>query len=111
MTKHFRVTLQYPDGQTMFMGTLLAEEIIPIPTREKPSGAGNGGPPADAGERMTPPQRNYLFRLLGAQKITGKAAEEHLKKHFEVAKLSDISKAAASAYIDQLVKDQADAAS
>jgi hypothetical protein len=114
MSRTYRVTLRYPDGTAMFVGTVDAEEILEIPKRDKP--AFNGGPPSPApasntGERMTEPQKRYLFRLLGAQKVEGKAAEEHLKKYFQVARLTDIPKDAASAYIDQLVKDQKDAAS
>jgi hypothetical protein len=96
----------------MFVGTVDAEEIIEIPKRDKP--ALNGAPipsHASSGERMTEPQKRYLFRLLGAQNVEGKKAEEHLKTYFRVSRLADIPKDAASAYIDQLVKDQKDAAS
>src|SRR5262245_50602643 len=62
-----------------------------------------------AGEKMSEPQRRYLFRLLAAQKVTGKAAEDHLKSYFKVAALAAISRQAASEYIDLLVKDQKDA--
>jgi len=113
MSRTYRVTLRYPDGNAMFVGTVDAEEIVEIPRREKP--ALNGGPPAShtngGGERMTDPQKRYLFRLLGAQGVEGKKAEEHLKTYFRVPRLGDIPKDAASAYIDQLVKDQKDAAS
>jgi len=109
MATAYRVTLKYPDGTTMFMGTVHAEEIVQIPTKDRP--APNGGPSAASGERMTDPQKRYLFRLLAAQKVEGKAAEEHLKTYFRVSRLMDIPKEAASSYIDQLVKDQKDAAS
>jgi hypothetical protein len=109
MQTTYRVTLKYPDGTTMFMGTVLAEEIIQTPRQDKPSP--NGGRSAADGERMTDPQKRYLFRLLGAQGIEGKKAEEHLKTYFKVSRLSDIPKQAASIYIDELVKDQKDAAS
>jgi hypothetical protein len=107
MARTFRVTLKYPDGTTMFMGTVLAEEIIEVPTRD--SRSQNGHAQTDTGERMTGPQRNYLFRLLAGQGLSSKDAEAHLKQYFEVDKLSDISKARASTYIDQLAKDQKDA--
>jgi hypothetical protein len=107
MTRTYRVTLKYPDGTTMFTGTALAEEIIEIPAKATPSPDGN--PPRDSGERMTDPQKRYLFRLLGAQKVQGKDAESHLKTYFKVGKLGDITKAAASEYINQLVKDRKDA--
>jgi len=109
MATAYRVTLKYPDGTTMFMGTVHAEEIVQIPTKDR--SAPNGGPSAASGERMTDPQKRYLFRLLAAQKVEGKAAEEHLKTYFRVSRLMDIPKEAASSYIDQLVKDQKDAAS
>lgn len=109
MPRTYRVTLKYPDGTTMFMGTLLAEEIVEIPTRDaRPT---NGHPQPDNGERMTDPQKRYLFRLLGAQGTEGKKAEEHLKSYFRVTRLADIPKQAASEHIDSLVKDQRDAAS
>src|SRR2546428_12031172 len=107
MTKTFKVTMQYPDGNTMFPGTITAEEIIEIPAKGKPSP--NGTPPGDSVERMTDPQKRYLFRLLAAQGTTGKAAEEHLKTYFGVQRIFDIPKQAASSYIDQLAKDRRDA--
>ena len=106
--RSYRITLKYPDGTPMFMGTVHAEEIIetPRPERASPNGA-----QSDSGERMTDPQKRFLFRLLGAQGVEGKKAEEHLKTYFKVSRLTDIPKQAASIYIDQLVKDQKDAAS
>ena len=107
----YRVSLKYPDGTTMFMGTVLAEEITasepaaPATPARPPQGNG----PQDGGERMTDPQKRYLFRLLGAQNVNGKAAEEHLRKYFRVGRLADIPKAAASEYINQLVKDKEEA--
>jgi hypothetical protein len=111
VAKTFRVSLKYPDGTTMFMGTVLAEEIIQIPAPERPLAQNGAPPPADNGERMTDPQKRYLFRLLGAQGVEGRKAEDHLKSHFRVTRLADIPRADASSYIDQLVKDQKDAAS
>jgi hypothetical protein len=109
MARTFRVSLNYPDGNTMFVGTITAEEIVQIPAKpERPAGT-NGQP--DSGERMSDPQKRYLFRLLGAQGVQGKQAEEHLKSYFKVSRLADITRTAASTYIDQLVKDQKDAAS
>jgi len=106
MARTFRVTMKYPDGTTMFMGTVLAEEIIETPAKERP--APNGGPAADTDEQMTDPQRRYLFRLLAAQGIQAKKAEEHLKTYFGVGRLADVTRMAASTYIDQLVKDRKD---
>ncbi len=111
MGRTYRVTLRYPDGNAMFVGTVDAEEIIEIPKRDRPLLNGSPPPATNGGEGMTDPQKRYLFRLLAAQNIEGKAAEEHLKTYFRVARLADIPKDGASAYIDQLVKDQKDAAS
>lgn len=110
MPRTYRITLKYPDGTTMFMGTAVAEEIDEAPPKERPA-AGTNGKPADNGERMSDPQKRYLFRLLGAQGMEGKRAEEHLKSYFRVARLTDVSRAEASTYIDELVKDRQDAAS
>jgi hypothetical protein len=107
----YRVTLKYPDGTTMFMGTVHAEEVIQIPAPDKPAITNGVAAPTDNGERMTDPQKRYLFRLLGAQGVEGRKAEDHLKSHFRVARLADIPRADASSYIDELVKDQKDAAS
>ncbi len=63
----------------------------------------------DTGEKMTDPQKRYLFRLLAAQDVNGKAAEAHLREYFAVERIADISKAAASTYIDELAKARADA--
>lgn len=113
MTKTFKVMMRYPDGSTMFLGTILAEEITGVepesPTGTTPPRQGNSQP--DSGERMTDPQKRYLFRLLAAQNVNGKAAEEQLKKYFRVQRLVDIPKAAASEYINQLVKDKQEAGS
>jgi hypothetical protein len=104
--RSYRITLKYPDGTPMFMGTVHAEEIVqsPLPDRPVTNGAGK-----NSDERLTDPQRRFLFRLLAVQGIEAKRAEEHLKTYFKVARLADIPKQAASIYIDQLVKDQKDA--
>jgi hypothetical protein len=73
------------------------------PTRPQPT---NGK--ADGEAKMTDPQKRYLFRLLGAQGVQGKDAEAHLKQFFRVVNLRDITKAAASEYINQLAKDRKD---
>ena len=76
------------------------------PTR--PQAATNGAANGEA--KMTDPQKRYLFRLLGAQGVQGKDAEAHLKQYFRVLNLRDVTKAAASDYINQLAKDRKDAA-
>lgn len=98
----WKISLSYPDGSTVFIGIVRAEEITEA---SKPTlSPGQNGPTA---EKMTEPQKRYLFRLLAVQKVEGKAAEAHLKEYFGVTRLADITKAAASEYIDHLVKDQA----
>jgi hypothetical protein len=108
MATTHRITLKTADGTTLFTGMVTAAEIIETPTRSTRPAA-NGQPPADNGDRMTDPQKRYLFRLLGAQGTEGKQAEAHLKEYFGVARLTDIPKDAASKYIDQLAKDKKDA--
>jgi len=103
----FRVSLRYPDGTVMFAGTVMADEVVETPTKDVPSS--NGNPATD--ERMTDPQKRYLFRLLAAQGVEGKKAEEHLRTYFRVSRIADVTRSAASTYIDHLVKDRKDAAS
>lgn len=76
----------------------------PTPTRPQ---ATNGSAAPEA--KMTDPQKRYLFRLLGAQGVQGKDAEAHLKQYFRVVNLRDVTKNAASDYINQLAKDRKDA--
>ena len=106
MAKTYHVTLKYPDGTPMFMGIVDAEEIGKLPAKDTPSP--NGNSPAVSAEKMSEPQRRYLFRLLAAQKVTGKDAEKHLRDYFQVKALDEVSKAAASDYISQLKKDHED---
>ena len=73
----------------------------------RPQSGANGSVEGEA--KMTDPQKRYLFRLLGAQGVQGKDAEAHLKQHFRVVNLRDVTKAAASEYINQLAKDRKDA--
>ena len=115
-TKTWRVKLTLPGGEPVLD---LVVEAVPLdgkpaeaattsasatPTRPTPVSQANNG---DA--RMTDPQKRYLFRLLGAQGVQGKDAEIHLKTFFKVQNLRDVSKAAASEYINQLAKDRKEA--
>jgi len=80
-------------------------EVPPAPAER--SGEAKQEKKADnPGPRMTENQKRFMFRLLAAQKVEGKEAEEHLKKYFQVTNLSDIPKDSASRYIDELVADQ-----
>jgi ribosomal protein S10 len=107
MGRTYRITLKTFDGVTLYTGLLLAEEIVEI--GPKVNAAVNGPAAADPAERMTDPQRRYLFRLLASRGLDGKQTEEHLRDHFHVTRLADISRPAASEYIDRLIKGQPDA--
>lgn len=54
---------------------------------------------------MSEAQRRYLFRLLAGQGVQGDAALDYLKDHFGVEDLAEVTKAAATALIDELVGD------
>jgi len=56
---------------------------------------------------MSEAQRRYLFRLLGGQGVQGDAALQYLTGHFGVEDLAEVSKAAATALIDELVAGNA----
>jgi len=105
MGKLWKVTLKNPDNTPFALFLADVEEFndAPAPPKEVPGAGGNNE------EKMTDPQKRYLFRLLGAQGIEGKAAEEHLKDYFKVASLKDVPKLAASGYIDQLAKGRKEA--
>ena len=112
---HF--TIRYPNGEPLVAflvecepangkaGTASAATEPSAPSRAQAAtnGTANGEP------KMTDPQKRYLFRLLGAQGMQGKDAEAHLKQYFRVVNLRDVTKAAASDYINQLAKDRKDA--
>ncbi len=105
MGKIWKITLKNPDSTPFALFLADVEEFTdaPAPAKDAPAGGNN------TEEKMTDPQKRYLFRLLGAQGIEGKAAEEHLKDHFKVASLKDVPKLAASGYIDQLAKGRKEA--
>ena len=100
MGKLWKVTLKQPDSTPFAMLLADVEEFndAPASPKEAPGAGGNNE------EKMTDPQKRYLFRLLAAKNIEGERAEAHLKDYFKVSALKDIPKAAASGYIDQLVK-------
>lgn len=97
----FLVDCQPANGQSPPAGSTIEKSA---PTR--PQAATNGIVSGEA--KMTDPQKRYLFRLLGAQGMQGKDAEAHLKQYFRVLNLRDVTKAAASDYINQLAKDRKD---
>ena len=104
MGKIWKVTLKNPDATPFAVFLADVEEFGDVPPAKAVSG--NGG---NNEERMTEPQKRYLFRLLAAQGIEGKAAEEHLKDYFRVPAVKDVPKVAASGYIDQLAKGRKEA--
>ncbi len=105
MGKLWKVTLKQPDSTPFALFLADVEEFAdaPAPPKEAPVAGGSNE------EKMTDPQKRYLFRLLGAQGIEGNAAEEHLKDYFKVVSLKDVPKLAASGYIDQLAKGRKEA--
>jgi hypothetical protein len=107
MARTYRITLKTIEGMTLFTGSVVSEEIVEIRPRDTAAAVGNGPASGEPQDRMTDPQRRYMFRLLAAQGFAGKQAEEHLKEHFEVSRLADVSRQAASEYIDRLLKGPA----
>ena len=111
--KTWRVSIKLPSGEAVV--DLLVEAVAPDTTREEPSPspaplrAAATSPSNNGDIKMTDPQKRFLFRLLGAQGVQGKDAESHLKQYFKVVNLRDISKAAASEYINQLAKGRKEA--
>jgi len=84
---------------------------IPEPARRYPprntgyrSQRGQGGGNDGNGGLMTEAQRRYLFRLLAGQGYQGKAAEEYLHAELEVRNLTTVTRAEASALIEQLLQ-------
>ena len=65
--------------------------------QSRPPRSGNGSEP------MTEAQRRYLFRILAGQGYQREAAENRIKDLFEVEDLGEISKAAATKMIDDLL--------
>ena len=110
MGKVWKLTLKNPDGSPFALLLADVEEFTdaPTPSKETPTAGGSNSGGSNE-EKMTDPQKRYLFRLLGAQGIEGKAAEEHLKDYFRVGSLRDVPKLAASGYIDQLAKGRKEA--
>jgi hypothetical protein len=100
----YRITLSLDQGPVI---TELVAQLEPITDEPAPAPRGNASSDGRGAEdRMTEPQMRYLFRLLAAQGVEGKAAEAHLKDHFKVKTLREVSRQAASQLIDQMVRDQ-----
>jgi hypothetical protein len=71
-------------------------------TNSRPTPSNGGG----NGALMTEAQRRYLFRILAGQGIDNEAAHEYLKSHFSVPALSQVTKAQATAAIDELLRGE-----
>lgn len=110
----WRVTITSLSGEPLFALLVEREPVsepaaapsspgAPAPAPGRPVLPPRGG---DNEPKMTEPQKRYLFRLLALQGVEGDAAEDHLKEYFQVKSLKEISKAAASELINQMVKDQ-----
>ena len=115
--KSYQIILRHPDGRPLLR--LIADcevEVIdpsapPVPDLPARRERQNGPAPAQGDEpRMTEPQKRYLFRLLAQQGVEGKKAEAHLREHFGVQNLRDVTKAGASELIEQMIADQKEAA-
>jgi hypothetical protein len=112
----WRLTIKHPSGEPLVALVVDCEPangVLPhAPNRTDGNVRPGPRPDASRGEtdpKMTDPQRRFLFRLLAAQKVEGKQAESHLRDYFRVSNIGDITKAAASDYINQLTKDRKDA--
>ena len=103
----WRLTVKLPSGEPILTLMVEGEVLADAATNAAATLPGTGEP--DGQPKMTEPQKRYLFRLLAAQGIEGTSAEAHLKEHFKVQTLTEVPKAAASEYIDQLVTRQKEA--
>lgn len=109
--KSYQIILKHPDGRPLLR--LIADcevEFVegngqpataPAPVRQNGPASGSNNEP-----KMTEPQKRYLFRLLAQQGVEGRKAEAHLKEHFGVQNLRDVTKAGASELIEQMIADQ-----
>ena len=111
MAKTFRVSLKYPDGTTMFMGTVLAEEVVsvdPVAPAKAPGAPTNGNPTPQrsvnsvpAGPGITEKQIKALYAIVRReQRLTvNDQIAQWLRNHFRVRRLDDIMRDAATAFI------------
>jgi hypothetical protein len=113
INRTYRFTVNSLEGQPLFTLLITREHLdiqksVPVPAAPAPVIARSNGPAIGGyGEaRMTEPQKRYLFRLLAQQGVDGKSAEAYLKQAFQVTALREVSKAAASQLIEQMVADQ-----
>jgi hypothetical protein len=105
----YRITLFHHHGAVIADLVAQIEPLTEAPALPSKPNASGGEARSDNGPRMTENQKRFIFRLLAGQKIEGKDAERHLLDYFKVRAVSEIGKAQASTYIEQLVADQKDA--
>ena len=103
MNNPCRVLVKMPSGSI-----ICVLEVLPFPPDET---VPTNGDAHDQEGKITDRQQRYLFTLLGKKGLENSAAENHLKERFKVQSLGDISKKAASLYINQLVAETKEAAS
>ena len=113
MAKTFRVSLKYPDGTTMFMGTVTAEEMDSVDQRHpaSPSAAPTDGNPtpqrpatgANGAKGITEKQIKALYAIVRReQRLTANdEIAKWLREHFHVRRLDDIARDTATAFIRQ----------
>lgn len=117
-TRTCRIIVTLPSGHELFTVLLTREPVTdelgrgatPPPVFTQPDNPIRPPVPDDQEPRMTEPQKRYLFRLLAAQGVDGKGAEERLRTMFSVRTLREVSKASASQLIEQLLATQREAA-
>ncbi|MGH9459937.1 MAG: hypothetical protein ACRD1X_01875 [Vicinamibacteria bacterium] len=114
--KSYQIILKHPDGRPLLR--LIADcevEFVegngqPAAAPARPPVRQNGPASGSSDEpKMTEPQKRYLFRLLAQQGVEGRKAEAHLKEHFGVQNLRDVTKSGASELIEQMIADQKEA--
>ena len=113
MAKTFRVSLKYPDGTTMFMGTITAEEMDSVAQARpaSPSAAPTDGNPtpqrpatgATGANGITEKKIKTLYAIVRReQRLTvNDEISKWLREHFRVRRLDDIPDDTATAFIKQ----------
>ncbi len=95
-----------PNGSDLGSGASEPARSSPGNGRTSPRPASGNGSGNGNGALMTEAQRRYLFRILAGQGIDNEAAHDYLKGHFGVPALAQVTKAQATAAIDELLKGE-----
>ena len=105
--------MKYPDGSTMFMGTVLAEEVTsgdqhvhtgaPTPSLTSNPAPTHSTPGPSNGLNITEKQIKALYAIVRReQRLTvNDQIAKWLREHFHVRRLDDISRDVATAFIRQ----------